>query len=354
MALAWRIALACLAVVAVATAVIAAGVLVFGQRAFEQLMAEHGAPVADARQMFAETVTAFFVAGVAAAALASVGLAAVLSRRISAPLERLSAAARAIAAGDLRARVPPIGPKETVTLTDSFNRMAERLEGQERLREEFVVNAAHELRTPLTNLRGYLEALREGVIEPSRETFDSLREEVERLVRLSRSLDALAQGDLRTRPPELREIDLASAIDSAVELVQPVFERRGIAWEVRTPRPLHARANPDHVAQVLANLLQNATRYTPSGGRVAVTASARPNDALVSVTNTGDGIPATDLPHVFERFFRVERSRDRARGGAGIGLAIVKQLVELGGGHVGAESADGTTRFWFSFPVARG
>jgi signal transduction histidine kinase len=351
MSLAWRIALACLLVVAVATAVIATGVLVLGQRSFEQLMAEHGAPVAEARQMFAETVTAFFVAGVAAAALASAALAILLSRRISAPLARLSAASRAIAAGDLRARVPREGPRELVSLTDSFNTMAERLEGQERLREEFVVNAAHELRTPLTNLRGYLEALRDGVIEPGRETFESLHEEVERLVRLSRSLDALAEGDLRARPPELREIDLAAAIDLAVELVQPAFEGRGIAWEVRTPRPLRARANPDHVAQVLANLLQNATRYTPQGGRVSVSASARPADAVVSVTNTGDGIPAADLPHVFERFFRVERSRDRARGGAGIGLAIVKQLVELNGGQVGAGSTDGTTRFWFSLPA---
>jgi len=349
--LAWRIALACLAVVAVATAVIAAGVLIFGQRSFEQLMSEHGGTVADARDMFERTVTLFFLAGVGAAALASAALAVVLSRRISAPLARLGAASGRIAGGDLRARVAPDGPAELVALTESFNTMAERLEDQERQRAEFVVNAAHELRTPLTNLRGYLEALRDGVIEPGRETFDSLQEEVERLVRLSRSLDALAQGDLRERSPELREIDLAGAIDSAVELVQPAFERRRIAWEVRAARPLRARANPDHVAQVLANLLQNATRYTPDGGRVTVTASARASDALVSVVNSGDGIPAADLPHVFERFFRVERSRDRARGGAGIGLAIVKQLVERGGGHVGAESADGATRFWFSLPA---
>jgi signal transduction histidine kinase len=137
-----------------------------------------------------------------------------------------------------------------------------------------------------------------------------------------------------------------------VELVQPSLERRWIGWEVHAPRPLYARANADHLAQVLANLLQNATRYTPERGRVTVTASPRAQDVLVSVTNTGDGIPAADLPHVFERFFRVERSRDRARGGAGIGLAIVKQLVELGGGRVGAESSPGATRFWFSLPGA--
>jgi two-component system sensor histidine kinase BaeS len=350
--LAWRIALACLAVVAAATAVIAVGVFAFGQRTFEALMIEHGSSVADARAMFERTVTVFFLGGVAAAALASVLLAAVLARRISAPLARLRVAARAIADGDLRVRVRPDGPEEVRSVARAFDHLAEQLQEQEHLRAEFVVNAAHELRTPLTNLRGYLEALRDGVIEPGRETFDSLHEEVERLVRLSRSLDALAGGDLTTQPPELSRLDVADAIETAVELVQPSLERRWIDWEVRAPRPLYARANADHLAQVLANLLQNATRYTPERGRVMVTASARTNDVVVSVTNTGDGIPPADLPHVFERFFRVERSRDRARGGAGIGLAIVKQLVELGGGRVGAESSPGATRFWFSLPGA--
>jgi signal transduction histidine kinase len=111
------------------------------------------------------------------------------------------------------------------------------------------------------------------------------------------------------------------------------------------------RADPDRIAQVLSNLLNNAIRYTPPGGRVAVRVERRPDDILVSVVNTGSGIPATDLPHVFERFYRVEKSRDRARGGAGIGLSIVQQLVEAAGGRVGAESADGSTRFWFTLPI---
>jgi two-component system sensor histidine kinase BaeS len=347
-----RIVLACLAVVALAVAVIAAGVLVFGQRAFEQLMTEHGESVAGARAMFEETVTAFFVLAVAAAAIVSLAVATLLARWLSAPLRRLGLAAHAVAEGDLSARVPREGPTELLSLASSFNEMAERLARQEKLRQEFIANAAHELRTPLTNLRGYLEALRDGVIAPSRPAFESLQEEVDRLVRLSRSLDALAEGDLGARPPELRDVDVASAIASAVELVEPVFERRHIGWETQVPTGLRARANPDHLAQVLANLLQNATRYTPEGGRVVVGAAARQNDVIVTVTNSGDGIPAADLPRVFERFFRVERSRDRARGGAGIGLAIVKQLVELGGGRVGAESSAGTTRFWFSLPLA--
>ncbi len=117
------------------------------------------------------------------------------------------------------------------------------------------------------------------------------------------------------------------------------------------PQALPARADPDRLAQVLANLLSNAVRYTPSGGVITVGAERRPDDILVSIANTGEPIPADDLDHVFERFYRVEKSRDRALGGAGIGLAIVKQLVESTGGRVGAESRDGQTRFWFSVPA---
>jgi signal transduction histidine kinase len=120
---------------------------------------------------------------------------------------------------------------------------------------------------------------------------------------------------------------------------------------VAVPESLPARANPDHLAQVLGNLLSNAVRYTPAGGSVSVRAERRPGDLLISVANSGDPIPPDDLDRVFERFYRVEKSRDRARGGAGIGLAIVKQLVEAAGGRVGADSSDGQTRFWFSLPA---
>jgi len=124
-----------------------------------------------------------------------------------------------------------------------------------------------------------------------------------------------------------------------------------LRMEADVPVDLRARADPDRLAQVLANLLSNAVRYTPPEGTITVRAERRPDDVLVSVSNTGDGIPAGDLDRVFERFYRVEKSRDRARGGAGIGLAIVKQLVESFGGRVGAESSDGLTRFWFSIPA---
>jgi signal transduction histidine kinase len=346
-----RIALSALAVSVCAIAIVTAGVALAGGAAFERLMQEHGASVATSREMFDQSVGGALTAAVAGAALASLALAVVLGRWLAAPLLRMRGAARRVAQGDLSARVSPQGPEEIISLAESFNLMAERLEAHARERADFITNAAHELRTPLTNLQGYLEGLRDGVIPPSRESFASLHEEVDRLVRLARSLDALAEGELDQGPPRLEAVDVYGAVAASVDLAVPAFERGAIALEVHVPGGLRARANPDHLAQVLANLLQNAVRYTPTGGRVRVTAERRDGEIVVTVANTGDGIPPQDLERVFERFYRVEKSRDRSRGGAGIGLAIVKQLVELGGGRVGAESASGLTRFWFSLPL---
>jgi two-component system sensor histidine kinase BaeS len=348
--IALRIALAAIASVAVGVAIVAFGVTVMGADAFAELMALHGSSVASARRMFDDSVTRVVIVAVGVGVMAAALLAILFARRIARPLGDISRAARRVAEGDYRARVPREGPEEVASLADSFNQMAASLEEQQRVRRDFIANAAHELRTPLTNLKGYLEALRDGVAPAEPATFESLLEEADRLVRLSRSLDTLAVGDAATAPPWLVDLDVATAIRSAAELARPTFARAGLTLEVEIPAALPAHANADHLAQVLANLLQNAVRYTPSGGRVAVRAEQRPADVLISISNTGDGIPPADLPRVFERFYRVDKSRDQASGGAGIGLAIVQQLVEAGGGHVGADSGDGMTRFWFSLP----
>ena len=348
--LAARIALAAIASAAVGLVILAIGVAVVGADVFTELMMEAGDSAEHAREMYDDSVTTVVITASVVAVLASIGIAIVLARMLAHPLDRIGEAARRIADGDYAARVPREGPEELASLADSFNQMAASLERQEEMRRDFIANAAHELRTPLTNLQGYLEALRDGVITPDRATYDSLWDEAERLVRLSHSLDALAEGDAATTPPRLVDLDLAAAVRAAVELAQPTLDRAGLTVVVDVPAHLPARANPDHLAQVLGNLLSNAGRYTPAGGTVTVRAERRPSDLLVSIANTGDGIPPADLDRVFERFYRVEKSRDRARGGAGIGLAIVKQLVEQGGGAVGAESAGGLTRFWFSVP----
>ncbi|HEY7736941.1 MAG TPA: ATP-binding protein [Candidatus Limnocylindrales bacterium] len=346
-----RIALAAIVSAAVGLAILLVGVMVVGADAFMTMMVGAGDTQEHAREMYDASVTRVVLVAVVVAVLSSILLALTLARRLAAPLAAIGMAARRVAAGDYAARVPRQGPDELASLADSFNQMAASLQRQEEMRRDFIANAAHELRTPLTNLQGYLEALRDEVIEADATTYDSLLEEAQRLVRLSRSLDALAEGDAATGPPVVEDLDLSAAIRTAVELALPSVERAGLAVHLELPDYLPARANADQLAQVLANLLSNAVRYTPSGGRITVRAERRPGDALVSVLNTGDPIPATDLDRVFERFYRVEKSRDPERGGAGIGLAIVKQLIEAAGGRVGAESGTGGTRFWFSLPA---
>lgn len=373
-----RILGAALVVAAVSIAILAVGVLRVGGDAFEALMVAAGASADHAREMFDSSVVGVVAVTAVVAGLVAVVLALLSARMLARPIERLAEAADRVAADGPAERVPETGPAELVRLAAAYNAMADRLDEQEVLRREFIVNASHELRTPLTNLQGYLEALRDGVIEPDPRVFDSLREEVDRLSRLAASLDVLAAAPWAAEAGEPQRVDVAAAARAAVELVAPALARRGVSASVVAPSPAFALVRPDALTGVLANLLQNAERYTPDAGRVEVVvqraspaiagqaaaraaptpqAAARaapaPRDGVeVRVGNSGAGIPPDALPRVFDRFYRVEPSRDRARGGAGIGLAIVRQLVEADAGEVAVTSADGWTEFCVRYPAA--
>jgi signal transduction histidine kinase len=340
------VALACLLVVALAVAIIGTGVLEVARVQFEQLMMKQGTSASEAGAMFQQTVSGIFAAAVVVAAVVSVVVAILLARYITRPLDDVSQAADRLARGDYRARAAERGPIEVRSLAVAFNALAESLQGQEQARRDFVVGAAHELLTPLTNLQGYLEGLRDGVLTPNASVFDSLHEESERLVRLARALLDLAEAPSRTVVAE--SIDLRKAIESTVQLVGPAMDRRRIGVSIDLPQAIAVRSNPDHLTQVLFNLLQNAGTYSIEGGRVLVRAEPHGSEVRVSVTNSGSTIPGTDLARIFDRFYRVDKSRDRASGGSGLGLALVKQLVEAGGGEVGAESAGGSTTVWFT------
>ena len=344
-----RAAIAAMLVAALAVAVVAVGILVVGGSTFGRLMAENGTTAADSQSMFNESITQVLLVASALAILGSLALAIIFGRMIERPLDELARAARQVAGGSYDTRVRRPDAPELASVADSFNQMAESLQDQERQRRDLILNFAHELRTPLTNLHGYLEGLREDVVKPSPEIFASLQDEVSRLRRLSHSLDALATGiDPENRPEEL---DLVPVINALLELNRHRFTQSSIRVMVELPARLPARADPDSLAQVVGNLLQNAARYTPRGGTVWVRAEQQHESTLVSVANTGPGIAADHLGHVFERFYRVEKSRSSALGGAGIGLAIVKQLIESVGGQVGAESESGVNRFWFRLPA---
>jgi signal transduction histidine kinase len=346
-----RFLAAALVVAGVALTIVAVGVIRVGGEAFASLMIAAGDSAEHAREMFDASVTVVLGLAGLVAAVVAVALAMLFARRLARPIEQLADVAERIAMGELEARVGESGPAELRALAAAYNTMAERLAEQDAVRREFVINASHELRTPLTNLQGYLEALRDGVLPPDPATFDSLREEVDRLTRLAASLDILA--GVEGERPASRPVDVAAIVRSSAELVGPALARRTIALDIAVATPLVVQARADELTQVVANLLQNAVRYTPTGGAVRIEAQRTADGVTVRVANTGPGIPPADLPHVWERFYRVEKSRDRERGGAGVGLAIVKQLVEAAGGRVGVSSDGGWTTFWFSLPGPR-
>lgn len=344
-----RIALAALVVAVAAMAVLALGVVLIGGDTFRDLMVALGADVSSSESMFRDSVGRVIVVSLVVAIALSVTLAVLIGRRLAHPVREASDAARRIALGDFTTRLPREGPAEMRDLADSIDRMATTLEEQRAIRDRFIRDAAHELRTPLANLQGYLEAMRDGVLPADHAQFDSLLEETDRLVRLSRSLDALASGDAG-RPVRRTPGDLAAQVRAAVDLAEPALRARRIAVTVDNPERIPMDLDADALAQVLANLLSNAARYAPVGGAVGVEVDHDGPAPRVTVSNTGPGIPAADLPHVFERFYRVDQSRSAASGGVGIGLAIVEQLVRAWDGEVGVTSREGLTRFWFTVP----
>jgi signal transduction histidine kinase len=306
----------------------------------------------ESHQMFLHAVHRYIFWTSAGGLALVVALSALLTRRVLRPLSEVSRGAGRISRGDYRARVHAAGSDEVAELGRAFNAMADNLERIETLRKTMVADVAHELRTPLTNVRGYLEALRDGVVSPDPETFAMLQAEVLRLVRLVDDLGQLTRADAARHVLRKEPVDLPTLVEEAYGMFAPQFAEKGIqVTRELDPDLAPVTADRARLLQVMRNLLDNAQAYTPEGGAVTVSAAREGDGVRLAVANTGPGIPAEELPFVFERFYRVDKSRSRASGGAGIGLAIVKQLIEAHGGAVGAESADGTTRVWFALPA---
>jgi signal transduction histidine kinase len=290
------------------------------------------------------------------AGLAALLLTAALSRRIIRPVEELTLAAQAMATGDLSRRVMVRAPDEIGTLGRAFNSMADSLQRAEGLRRTLVGDVAHELRTPLTNIRGYLEALRDGVARPDARMIDSLHEEALLLNRLIDDLQDLALAEAGQLRLQRAPADLGAVVEQALSAARPRIEAKGVACAHTLPPDLPpVTIDAERVGQVLRNLLNNALTHTPAGGTISVAAQVEgPGDIVaVSVCDTGCGIAADDLPLIFERFYRADRSRNRATGGAGLGLTIVRQLVEAHGGSVRVTSVpDRGSCFTFTLPAA--
>jgi len=310
-------------------------------------------PMPDAT--FLEAVNRSVLFGALAAGIAAVIVSLFISGRILRPVGHLTGAAQRMSQGDLSARVPVESNDELGKLATAFNGMAENISRQEELRRNMVGDVAHELRTPLTNLRGYLEATRDGLIQPDNALVDNLYEETMLLTRLVSDLHELAQAEagqltlLRT-PAAVGEV-----IEQAVEILRPQAESKDVALSISVAPDLpEADIDRGRIGQVLRNLLNNALAHSPARGAITVAAEPQGEFIRVTVCDTGEGISAEDLPHVFDRFYRADRSRTRQTGGYGLGLAIVKQLAQAHGGAVTVESELGKgSAFAFTVPVAR-
>lgn len=295
-------------------------------------------------ETFLSTVNQALLAAALLAGLAAVALSLLLARRLSAPLVSMTQAAQAMAQGRLDQRVSVQSADEIGQLAGAFNTMASSLERGETLRRNLVADVAHELRTPIAVLRADLEAIQDGVYPPTPQRMTALREEVDLLARLVADLQELSLAEAGQLALERRPVDLAALCRQVATGMAAQAGARGVRLELGRTDQAISNVDPDRLGQVLRNLVSNALRYTPAGGAVTlecVRAGDGARRATLAVRDAGAGIAAEDLPHVFDRFYRGEKSRARATGGAGLGLAIARQLVEVQGGAIRAESTLG-------------
>lgn len=305
----------------------------------------------------AALLQALLVAGAAASAVALL-VSLFIARRIAGPVGRMLVATRRVAAGRYAERVPverANAGDELGALAASFNAMAEALERTERRRLELIGDVSHELRTPIATLEGHLEGLLDGVVEPRPELWARLHGEAGRLRRLVDDLQELSRAEARQLSLALRAVAPASIVGDVAARLRPRFDEAGLDLRVELPDGLPPmRADPDRASQVLTNLLTNALRYTPAPGTVTVEVAPAGDGITFMVTDTGIGFAPEEATRLFERFYRVDKSRSRARGGSGIGLTIARALAEAMGGTIAAESAGpgrGST-FSFTLPIA--
>ncbi len=310
------------------------------------------------QQAALDRVNQAVVLGGSIALLAALVIGFIVFRAITRPIDRLTQAAQQLAQGDLGTRVVDdhaarLGPDEISELGKAFNTMAGSLEQSERLRRDMTADIAHELRTPLAVMRGNLEAMLDGVYPLDGEHLRPVLNQVTLLTRLVEDLRILALAEAGQLPLQKQLVDLGVLIQGTLAS----FEAQAAAQQVvlradLDPQLPPVEIDPDRLQQTIGILISNALRYTPSRGSITVAAQSEPSCITVRVTDTGSGIAPEDVPHVFDRFYRADKSRARESGGSGLGLAIAKSIVEAHGGTMAVRSEQGRgTDFWMTLPV---
>jgi signal transduction histidine kinase len=278
-----------------------------------------------------------------------------MSRKILAPIKALTVTAQQLGKGEFSRRIEIQDKGELGKLAHAFNSMASDLEQVEQLRRNMIADAAHELRTPLSNVRGYLEAISDGVITPDDNIIRSLDEEVMLLSRLVDDLHELSLAEAGELKLERQREDIDRLVKQITTAIQPQISEKGLLLAIDVPDKLPPVNIDSHrIGQVLRNLLKNAVVHSNRGDSITITARQQTDQIEVSVIDTGEGIPDEDLTKIFERYYRIDKSRTRASGGSGLGLTIARRLVEAHGGNIRVESTPGKgSCFTFTVPVDR-
>lgn len=355
----------------------------------QQMMSSEGEPVniadmrADLFTNFRAAVTEALLVSTVAVLVCVIVVSFFISQRVVNPIRQMMRASYRIAAGHYQERVEVVSEDELGQLAHSFNQMAATLEETETMRRDLIANVAHELRTPLASIKGYMEGLMDNVLPTEPATFQQIYREADRLQRLVNDLQELSQVEAGAFKLDCRPVVVTDLIRQIAIRLQPQFEEKGVAFHLNLPDHLPTvMADEDRLSQVLLNLIGNALQYTPPHGAVTITAGLqkvttsgenpvnppeaigqaktkitaqtqkRSEELFVTVGDTGIGIPAEYLPHLFTRFYRVDKSRSRTSGGSGIGLTIAKHLIEAHRGHIWAESAGAGRGSLFGFSLS--
>lgn len=307
----------------------------------------------DFRTSFNEALTYAAVA----AMLVAVVLSLLFTRSVIAPVQAMSLATKRISDGHYDEHVQAQGDDELAQLARRFNQMAEKLDQVESMRRQLIGDVSHELRTPLTAIKGSMEGLMDGVLPANAETFQQIHAEADRLNRLVDDLQELSRVEAHAYMLDVRLLDVSSLVQTVTNRLAPQAESKRISLDFELNPDLQpVLADEDRIIQVLANLTGNALQYMPDGGKVTIKAKQINNEVQISIKDTGVGIPPEHLSHIFDRFYRADKSRSRqAGGGSGIGLTIARALVEAHSGRIWVESdgeGQGST-FSFTLPIAK-
>jgi len=298
-----------------------------------------GGMMADLSENFRRAVNEVLLVAAMAAFITAVLVSTFVTRRIVTPIQEMKRASQRIAGGRYDERVQVTSDDELGELARTFNQMAHQLAQIEERRRQLIGDVAHELRTPLSSMRSVMEGLVDGVLPAEPATFVNVQRELSRLQRLVQDLEELSRAEAGQVSLKTAPTDPAAFIQPAVARLRPQFEDKSVNLHMEIGATLpRVNADAERMTQVMLNLLGNALQYTPAGGQVTVRAWADSSQVFIAVQDTGTGLTAEHLNHIFERFYRVDKSRSRAAGGSGIGLTISKHLVEAHGGHLTATS----------------